>query len=482
MDSAAAEAHVRLLAESQLRRATASPRYRWLDGDFREGGLPPEEEGILRVRAVLSALSKVGALSGAAAGRLLGEFSAALAARALCAPDALFGGLGPADRAGAAGTAGSGPRPATASPAAVAPRGRYRAIPIGEAVPAERDGYLGLMHLQTLVLAPGRAAIMTTFVSSWRVAGGPAGTVTDQSPGFPPFGGSGLTDDRGRPYRLRFEAGDAGWHESGVLDLAPVPPPGTRWLDIPLGPGRAIRIELTGQAPAPVRAEPRTLRAPGELLLDAVADTMLGGGPMPGIEATLLASGLAEVSEALEAAGTLPPDSRAAARLARLCQRRAIEVRGPLADQGRTIDLPAPWASVLDHGRRHEGRLGILPAAAALPEIDGARFVLAGLVSGEREAIMSVFAWGWEPRPRAFRPGQPFSWWARDDAGRWHVGRWPPYGMVAGTFRLEFFPPLDPAATSLDIILTGRSSQVTATLPLARTGRLAKPEDQDISC
>ena len=80
MDSAAAEAHVWLLAERQLRRAAVSPRYRWLDEDFREGGLPPEEEGILRVRAVLSALSKVGALSGAAAGRLM-ETAVAAAAR-----------------------------------------------------------------------------------------------------------------------------------------------------------------------------------------------------------------------------------------------------------------------------------------------------------------------------------------------------------------------------------------------------------------
>jgi hypothetical protein len=485
VDSAAAEAHVWLLAERQLRRAAASPRYRWLDEDFREGGLPPEEEGILRVRAVLSALSKVGTLSGAAAGRVLGQFSAALAARALCAPDALLGGLGlglgPGEGTGAAGQAGSAPRPATTSPAAAAPHGRYRAIPIGAAVPAERDGYLGLLHLQALVLAPGRAAIMTTFVSSWRDPGGPAGTVPGQSPRCPPFGGSGLTDDRGRPYRLSFETGEAGWHEGGVLDLSPVPPPGTRWLDIPLG-AEAIRIELTGQTPAAVRTEPRPLRAPGELLLEAVADTMLGGGPMPGIEATLLATGLAEVAEALEAAGALPPGSLAAARLARLCQRRAIEVRGRLADQGSRVDLPAPWASVLDPGQRQEGRSGVLPAAAALPEIDGARFVLAGMVSGEREAIMPVFAWGWEPRPRTFRPGQPFSWWARDNAGRWHAGRCPPYDMVAGTFQVEFFPPLDPAATSLDIILTGRSSRVTATLPLAWTGNQAKPEDQDISC
>ncbi len=107
--------------------------------------------------------------------------------------------------------------------------------------------------------------------------------------------------------------------------------------------------------------------------------------------------------------------------------------------------------------------------------------MLAGLVSGEREAALPVFAWGWAPRPRAFRPRQPFSWWARDNAGRWHVGRWPPYDTVAGTFHLELTPPLDPAATSLDIILTGRSSQVTATLPLAWTPRLAEPGDRDIS-
>jgi hypothetical protein len=54
--------------------------------------------------------------------------------------------------------------------------------------------------------------------------------------------------------------------------------------------------------------------------------------------------------------------------------------------------------------------------------------------------------------------------------------------MVAGSFHLEFYPPLDPAATSLDIILTGRSSQVTATLPVAWRRRLAEPEGQDISC
>ena len=250
---------------------------------------------------------------------------------------------------------------------------------------------------------------------------------------------------------------------------------------MPIGRGQSIRIELAARAPAPVRADPRAALAPGELLLEAVAETMLGGGPMAGIEATQLAGSLAEVAAALEAIGALPRGSLAAARLARLCQQRAIEVRGQLADRARDTDFPASWAGVLNQTRRQEGRRGAAPAAAVLPEIDGARFVLAGLVSWEIHATVPVFAWGWEPRSRDFRLGQPFSWWARDNAGRWHIGRCTPYNAVAGTFNLEFSPPVHPEATSLDIILTGRSSQVTATVPLAWTGPVAEPQDHDIS-
>ena len=65
-----------------------------------------------------------------------------------------------------------------------------------------------------------------------------------------------------------------------------------------------------------------------------------------------------------------------------------------------------------------------------------------------------------------FRAGQPFSWWARDDSGRWHVGRTGPYHLVARTFQVEFTPPLRPDATSLDIILTGSASRVTVSVPL----------------
>ena len=472
MDSQAAERHVRLLAESQLRRAAAVPRYQWLDEDFRAGGEPPLEAGLLRVRAVLSALCQVGALGRATAGRVAAEFTGALAARGLHEPGTLLAPVPAAPPAGA---------PAPAGPGAGAPAGRYQAIPVGVVIPGEQDGQPGEVHLQALVLGPDRAALVTSFASTWRAPALAHGGGQTPQPSFPPFGGSGMTDDQGRPYRLALETGEGGWYETRVLGLSAIPPPGTRWLDMPLSPGRSIRIDLTGPPAIRATRESRRPPPPGELLLGAVAETLLGGGHLAGISATLLAGSLAEVTDALVAVRALSPDSPAAARLAALCQRRAVEVRGSWAGRARATRLPGSWASVLSGSRCQDGPQGAVPAAVVLPEIDGSRFVLAGLSSWERQATVLVFAWGWAQAPREFRPRQPFSWWARDDAGRWHVGRPRPGGMDGGTFQLELTPPLHPAARSLDIILTGRSDRVTATLPLAWPGRLAQQQDQDIS-
>ena len=101
-----------------------------------------------------------------------------------------------------------------------------------------------------------------------------------------------------------------------------------------------------------------------------------------------------------------------------------------------------------------------------LPEIDGARFVLAGLASWERQASLTVLCWGWPPRARRVPPRQPFSWWARDDAGHWHVGRIGTFHAVPGTFQVEFTPPLPPGTAALDIMLTGSAARVTVSVPL----------------
>ena len=472
MDRAAAESYVRLLAESELRRAVTAARYRWRDEDLKERGERPPEAGLLRVRAVLSALCQVGALGRAAAGRVAMEFTGALAARGLREPGTL---LAPAPAAPPAGA------PA-AEPPAGAPAGRYQAVPVGVVIPGEQEGQRGEVHVQALVLGPDRAAVVTSFASTWRAAPLAPGGGEAAQPSFPPFGGSGVTDDQGRSYQLTLEAGEGGWYETRVLRLSAVPPPSARWLDMPARPGLSIRIDLTG--PPAIRAVRRSRSAPssGELLLGAVADTLLGGGQLAGISATLLAGSLAEVTDALVAVRALSPDSPAADRLAALCLRRAIEVRGPWAGRAPATRLPASWASVLDGSRCQDGRQGVVPAAVVMPEIDGARFVLAGLSSWERQATVLVFAWGWAQASREFCPRQPFSWWARDDAGRWHVGRARPEGIDSGTFQLELTPPLHPAARSLDIILTGRSDRVTATLPLAWPGQVAEQQDQDISC
>jgi len=125
---------------------------------------------------------------------------------------------------------------------------------------------------------------------------------------------------------------------------------------------------------------------------------------------------------------------------------------------------------VLGRDQHRDGRAGVIPLAVVLPELDGARFVLAGLSSWERQLSIPFAAWGWSPRPRVFRPDQPFSWWARDDAGHWHVGRTAPFHSMARTYQVEFTPPLHPDARSLDIMLTGSAARVTVSVPLRWPG------------
>ena len=140
----------------------------------------------------------------------------------------------------------------------------------------------------------------------------------------------------------------------------------------------------------------------------------------------------------------------------------------------RATGLPGPWVSVLSGSRRVDGPQGASPAAAVLPEIDGARFVLAGLSSWERHATVLVFAWGWSP-PAAGIPPAAALLLVGPGRRRPLARRADRHARCgAGTFQLELTPPLHPARRSLDIILTGRRGRVTATLPLGWAARLAE--------
>jgi hypothetical protein len=85
-------------------------------------------------------------------------------------------------------------------------------------------------------------------------------------------------------------------------------------------------------------------------------------------------------------------------------------------------DLPPAWNDVLVGRGTRDGREEVLPVAAVLPEIDGARFALTGLSCSDEAATLRALAWGWRPEDEPLNQ-TPISWWARDSAGRWHVAR-----------------------------------------------------------
>ena len=122
---------------------------------------------------------------------------------------------------------------------------------------------------------------------------------------------------------------------------------------------------------------------------------------------------------------------------------------------------------MLDHRGAADGPDRVAAVAAVLPEVDGARFAVAGLDSAAGSATLRMMAWGWQPSPLTSLEDR-FSWWARDDRGRWHLAR--EYGAHFGggqvDLLVELGPALHPEARSLDLLVRGPASQAAVTLPL----------------
>ena len=363
-----------------------------------------------------------------------------------------------------------------------------RAVPIGTMLPLESGGDLAEAGLLALVLAPDRAVLTATAWPSEPAPG--AGRPGRRPPAQLRFGGLIATDEHGTQYRAGPTAQSAGNRLSVTFELTPVPPPGTRRLDI-TGPGvkeptpiGLIRRPGSGPDPAdsdssrldpyPGRPHPahrggrHDSLTPAERPLDALAERLLADlarGYGPG-DAPL--SGLAEVAGALRAVAGLTAGSAALSRLATLAGRLGIDFPAGLRPLTRPAELPDAWASVLDHRGAADGPDGVAAVAAVLPEVDGARFALAGLDSVADSATLRVVAWGWQPSPRPGLGGDRFSWWARDDRGRWHLARehGVRYGGGQVDLLVEFGPALDPDARALEIIVRGPSSQSRVTVPL----------------
>ena len=420
---------------------------------------PSADEGVHRLRSVASALVQAGAIESAAADSVLAGLQTALLARSRLAPHWLWRQDMLARRRQAAG----------------APAGLYRAVPVGITVPAAPDSGLGDTRLLALVIAPDRAAMTA---AGHRVD--PPGQVPRWHPRAAMQGSRGswpsATDDRGNSYQLdlgSWSGGEDGdW--TGTLDISPVPAAGIRWLDLTVSPGsEPVRVDLgdvsresSGAAGLPPAG------GPVDRLFEAAAENLLGYAARHGDDVRHYQglAGIAESATALAECGALPPACAALGRLAALARHLGVAVPAALSLGAAEAELPEAWTSVLENGRCRDGRHCTAAAAAVLPELDGARFVLAGLRSTAGGAQLRVLGWGqqFDPYSLGREMDGPWSWWAHDDRGRWHVLKADGggYGNGHSDVQMSLFPPLHPDATSLEVTLTGSSGRVTATMPL----------------
>ena len=465
-----AETYLRVLAERELRWVLEQPD----PPPGPPGGRPPlaaAAQAVTRFRAAAGALIAAGTIDQATATSVLAGLVEALTVRSKLPPAHPFSSL-----------ITPGFRPAM--PKTDLP-GLVRVLPVGKPVPfADGGAEHDLLHLLTLTLAPDLAVL--TYAGHLPAPGhdpAPGGLPAEPVGPYGPASVSGrlaFTDNHGTSYQASLSGGgttDGTWW-SGEFSLSPIPPGDARWIDIApaSGPG-AVRVELTGHAASRTPARSRQPAAgalpapatPAERLLDSLAQDLLWSTLWTGAGGPALAE-LAAMIPALTGAGAIEPGSPALGRLAALAGRLGISLPAGLPaapDPG----LPPAWDSALAGHGRHDGRHGLAPAAAVLPETDGARFAITGLYSTQHAVILRALAWGWHATRTPFpRTAAPYSWTALDDGGRWHIARQvnAPIGGIGGHgyTDIALIPPLHPAATSLDIILTGPTAQASATIPL----------------
>ena len=430
----------------------------------------PAEEALDRVSQVAGTLVSAGVIS---------ETGACEVLQSLMDGFALRGKLSTSRMYWPPGGAPWGPRfpwPA-ASPGRPLPAGPVRATPIGTALPLGPEAGPGTACLLALAMGPGRAVITITA----RVPGPHPRRPGPRAQPALPFSDITVTDERGARYSADDAARSAQGRWAVTLDLLPVPPPATRWLDV-TGPGgsRPVRVELARPRdpahtppadPAGSAAGlPRRLY-PADQILDSLAEGWLAQAAHGQAVRQSRLAGLTEVVTALQAVAGLAPGSPALSRLAMLAGELGIEFPAALRSLVRPVTLPEAWLGVLDHRGAADGPDQAAAVAAVLPEVDGARFALAGLDSAAVSATLHAVGWGCQPRPVPGVGQQRYSWWARDDQGRWHVAR-TRGGNRDGVVDLlvEFAPALHPDARSLELIVRGPASQARVTLPLRWVG------------
>jgi hypothetical protein len=418
---------------------------------------PPAESCVYRLTGLATAFASAGAVDEDTAEALVADLRTALAARGLIDQDQLLAAMG-------SGHSWPGQRAASGP-------GSLRAIPVGAVTDCETDGRSGRVYLGALVLDANNAEL--TVQARFSLAAGAASIDMTRRHGRHPlmaiFDACSATDDRGGSYYAHFSGGGGDEDWDGTLHFLPVPPATAQWLDISVPGAAPVRVDLTVPPVSyPVTSTPLAEESLAERYVDGVCVELLQSADVDGLRDGQGADQAAAIAGLLMC-GFLTDHTPALRRFAAVARRLRLDLPAPLADV-RPQALPAEWLAMLDRWDRDDGPAGVVPLAAMLPELDGARCVITGLRSGPDGTTMQVHARGW-PAGSRFRELslEPFSWAARDDVGGWYTtgeegGGYSSDGRADMDLRL--MPAISPAARSLEVILTGKTGQVSVTVPL----------------
>jgi hypothetical protein len=477
MNRECAEAHLRRLAEAELRRVPA---------------LPTDNTVSHRLALVAQALVAVGAIDVGTTEQIQAEVDLALTLRQAGSSDAASPDPGVAIQARLDGLAQVQLDQAArafpvSGPSAWHPASR-RIVPVGRVIQISDADLHSELHLLTYAHTPDGARF-TVAIGTRKSSGlhGSRGRLC-RPPQRRPRQFT-ATDDQGITYLLSFRAGS----RTGVIELDPDPPQEIRWLDLTTTPGEpAIRIELDPPdppVPAPAVIVTRKAKSPGELLLEVIAARLLTVAvTFPQDTSEQLAAArrellwlaaedrLGHIITALQAAGALPAASPVPSQLAGLCARLGVSGHGitaPPAD-----DLPEPWESMLTryHCREPYPALAAgswATAVVELPEQDGAKIAILDLHHSEPGTILHMLVSGvttendW-PYSRVVRPLPVL--WIQDSSARWHTtqayGTGRPGGNGEVVLWLDIKPPLERGTTWVDVVAAGQLAEVRARLPL----------------
>jgi len=475
VDREGAETYLRRLAEAELRRAIARP------GD----GRLLEECHSARLEFVALALHAAHAFDMGAAHEIQAELDLALGLRQ---PRDGPGGLAPNAQAQLARLTDvplSSPGPGRRR--LPAPRAPERVVPAGRVIRAGATDAPDELHLLTYVQTAAGARF--TAVGYW--GPGQAPDWHRLPPGVLLADQLTAVDDQGTSYQFSTDGGPGRTEWSGLVTLQPNPPRTIRWLDLSTSSGEPVpRIVITRPSAEPARAPQITVTpaavSHGELLLASIAAGFLAlaspervplhpSAAQPG-PLSQAADGLADIIAALRAAGAVSPSSRLPGQLAGLCARLGITGHGIAAPPAG--DLPEPWLSLLDyrrHGRPERAPVpGWAVTATGLPELDGARVTVLGLHNGTHGQFLHLLASGVTPEYTwryGWIAGRLPVLWLHDRDGRWHTARLARTALLRDSddflLWLRVVPPLDHGTPQIDLVATGPSAEVRASLPLS---------------